>query len=290
MDLPDVTVIVPVLDNEGGLRECLKGLEAQTYPRDSVTIVVADNGSSPRLDAGRLGDPGVTIVHCERPGSYAARNEAAREARGSVLAFTDADCIPDADWLARGVEALRAGDGRYVIGGEVLFQDTGSRSGTALYQLAVGFGQQGNVERREFAATANLFCTNSQFQDVGPFDESLFSGGDREWCWRARRLGIMARFEPRAAVRTKPRVRLLDAVRQARRVAAGRAQLRGRENSDERALRRERTLAESIAWAWSIPRLSLLQRTRVLTAAAVIRVAAAADLIRLRLGGAPERR
>jgi glycosyltransferase involved in cell wall biosynthesis len=290
MDLPDVTVIVPVLDNEGGLRECLQGLQAQTYPRDSVTIVVADNGSSPPLDAGRLGLPGVAIVRCERPGSYAARNEGAREARGPVLAFTDADCIPDADWIARGVAALGAGDANSIVGGEVLFQETRSRSGTSLYQLASGFGQQRNIECRGFSATANLFCTEQQFRNIGPFDETLFSAGDREWCWRAQSRGIGVRFEPRCVVRTLPRVRLRDAIRQARRVAAGRAQLGARESSNSEGLRRERNLSESISWVWSIQSLSVRDRVRVLAAAAAIRIAAAAEGIRLRLGGPAERR
>jgi len=159
-----------------------------------------------------------------------------------------------------------------------------------LYQLAAGFGQRANVERREFAATANLFCTKSQFRDVGPFDEALFSGGDRDWCWRALRQGIRVRFEPRCVVHTEPRVRLRDAVRQARRVAAGRVRLSRRSSVESEGLRRDRTLWESIAWVWSIPHLTLRDRIRVLVAAGVIRAASAGEHIRLWLGGVAERR
>ena len=37
--------------NEGErLHNCLRSLKVQTYPADSVAIVVADNGSNPPLD------------------------------------------------------------------------------------------------------------------------------------------------------------------------------------------------------------------------------------------------
>jgi glycosyltransferase involved in cell wall biosynthesis len=290
VDRPDVTVIIPVLDNEAGLAECLRGLDAQTYPRGCVAIVVADNGSTPPLDAARLGASDVTIVRCDTPGSYAARNEAVLAAGGKILAFTDADCVPDTDWLEQGVMALQADGASHVVGGEVLFRETNSRSGTALYQLRAGFGQEANVRDRGFTVTANLFCTIEQFRSVGPFDESLYSGGDREWCWRARRVGIGVRFAPRCVVRTLPRVRLRDAVRQARRVAAGRAQLARYDALDPEGLRRDRTLGGSISWVWFLPDLSFLDRARVLTAAAMIRAASALERLRLRVGGIAEHR
>lgn len=290
MGRPDVTVIIPVLDNEAGLAECLRGLDAQSYPCDSVNVVVADNGSTPPLDAGRIEAANVTVVRCDRPGSYAARNEAVLAARGDILAFTDADCVPDSDWLEFGVSALLSGAGKHVVGGDVLFREANSRSGTALYQLAAGFGQAANIRTRGFTVTANLFCTTEQFRSVGPFDESVYSGGDREWCWRARARGVGVQYEPRSVIRTLPRVRLRDAVRQARRVAAGRAQLGRYDSFAPDGVRRERTLWESILWVGSISDLSFLDRARVLAAAATIRAASALEGVRLRLGGVAEHR
>jgi glycosyltransferase involved in cell wall biosynthesis len=42
-----------------------------------------------------------------RPGSYAARNTGIELARGDILAFTDADCLPAADWIEHGLAALQ---------------------------------------------------------------------------------------------------------------------------------------------------------------------------------------
>ena len=38
---------------------------------------------------------GVRHVKCAKQGSYTARNRGVAHAAGDILAFTDADCIPD---------------------------------------------------------------------------------------------------------------------------------------------------------------------------------------------------
>ena len=46
----------------------------------------------------------------ESQGAGAARNRGVEAARASALAFTDADCFPDPDWLVRGLKWLEEAD------------------------------------------------------------------------------------------------------------------------------------------------------------------------------------
>jgi glycosyltransferase involved in cell wall biosynthesis len=287
---PFVTVIVPVFNDKTSLLNCLAGLKEQIYPADRLEIIVVDNGSTSALGPPEYYPLTVRIVCCEKPGSYAARNAGARTAIGNIFAFTDADCIPDPEWLSKGVATLLAANGKSIIGGQVLFSQPTVRSGTALYQQAIGFQQAENIRHKGFTATANMFCTAEQFGAVGAFNEQLLSGGDREWCWRAARQGISVDFAPDTIVQTMPRIRLRDAVRQARRVSAGRAYLGNHDSSRPEALARYRTLIQSIMWIISMSHVSKWERIKILTAGATIRLSSDIESVKLRFGGAAERR
>ena len=188
--LPRVSVIVPVLNDPQGIRSCVTALLAQTYP-GPYEIVVADNGSTAQTrDAieglrAAAGDR-VRLVVEPRRSPYAARNRALAEARGPLLAFTDADCVPAATWLAHGVRALEAqGDG--VVGGRIVVTyRRGTPNPCEYWDSAVRLNQRVYVERSGFAATANLFAHAAVFARVGPFRAELLSGGDRELGLRLR--------------------------------------------------------------------------------------------------------
>lgn len=287
-----VSVVIPVFNDAAGVLRCLRGLAAQSYPASCIEVVVVDNGSTSRLSIDEEFPFGLSVIHCEERGSYAARNAGVIAASGSLLAFIDADCWPDADWLRSGIDALTAkGDSR-VVGGDVRFAMPDRPSAVALYQLATGFGQEGNVRDKGFSATANLFCTRRQFDSVGMFDTRLLSGGDREWCWRAGVLGLSIHYEARAVVHTLPRGTLRGAMRQARRVVAGRSMLRGLglTHVGEQALRKARPPLGSAIWILTRSGLRVRDRLRVLGVAVLIHAAAMIERVRLAVGAEPERR
>lgn len=200
-----ISVIIPVFNDLDGIARTLEAISRQSWPSDSLEVVVVDNGSDQPVSLPAEYSFRVQVIRCEKPGSYAGRNAGAAVAKGEVFAFTDADCVPCPYWLERGIASLTQGEGKWAVGGEVLFTPIETPSGVALYQMTTGFGQEGNVRNRGFAATANLFCTKAQFETVGPFDERLFSGGDLEWGWRATTHQIRINYHPSAIVYTDPR-------------------------------------------------------------------------------------
>ena len=115
---PRVSVVIPVRNRAPGLRQCLAALEGQSFPRAEFEIIVVDNGSTDDLEGARRLFPAVRWLQEVAPGSYAARNGGLRQAAGEIIAFTDADCVPDAGWLREGVAALTDGSAT-VVGGEV---------------------------------------------------------------------------------------------------------------------------------------------------------------------------
>ncbi len=225
---PFVSVVIPVYDDVESLRTCLDCLGRQTYPANRSEILVVDNGSGGDLETA-AGRPGISLVHCQEPGSYAARNRGVATAKGPVLAFTDADCQPREDWLASGVAALLRQPDVAVLGGhvELMHMQGAAMSAAALHQQVSAFQQQRYVELERYAATANLFTYKSVFEIVGPFDERLYSSGDLEWGQRAHARGVQLKYCPDAVIAHPARTTVRALLRKYRRTAGGHFAVRG---------------------------------------------------------------
>jgi len=220
--LPFVSVIVPVYNGAAFLPQCLAALEKQNYPAGNYEILVVFNNSNPRSVRANGARSAVRCLQERTPGSYAARNRGISEARGSVLAFTDVDCVPDPNWLKNGVQALTKNPGCGFVGGEIEIVPR-SRARFSLvehYQKSTYFLQRSYVYQSGYAATANMFTTREVIDRVGMFNWNLKSGGDKEWGGRASSLGFQGFYEPAALVRHGARS-LTALLRRARRIAGG---------------------------------------------------------------------
>lgn len=290
MRFEKVSVIIPVFNDQAGVEQCLRNIPLELFPQ--IEIIVVDNGSCPPISLGSFGGGRIRCIICEKPGSYSARNAGVKISTGDALVFIDADCWPERGWLSNGLAALLSGGGQKIIGGAVSFVMTEKKTAVALYQVITGFDQEDNISNKGFSVTANLFCTKDQFICVGPFSEDLFSGGDREWCWRAIKKGYSLGYAQEALVYTYPRVSLFAAVRQARRVAAGRKALkaRGLTHIGPQALAKKRGPVGAIFWILTYKKLSVLDRIRVLFVAILIRMFEGLEKIRLGFSSTVERR
>lgn len=106
-----VSVIVPVKNRRDLLRRTLDALDRQTH-RD-LEVIVVDDGSTDGADelaatttvAGRP----VRLLRNAGRGAVEARRHGVAASDAPVLAFTDSDCEPVDDWLARALVHVEAG-------------------------------------------------------------------------------------------------------------------------------------------------------------------------------------
>lgn len=226
---PAVTVIVPVYNGAAELRLLLPALAAQTYPAELTQVLVVDNASTDRPEEAFRDFPRFRLLREPTPGSYAARNRALQEATGEVLAFTDADCIPEPDWLEKGVAALRSTGASLVAGAIRVFPRPGRRaSWVERYEMLHAFPQERFAREDHFGATANVFTTRHVMDEVGPFDARLKSGGDRQWGQRVHAAGLAVVFSPDPVVRHPARRDLDEMAKKIRRVVGGIEDQRGK--------------------------------------------------------------
>ncbi len=197
MSTPVVSVIVPHFNQPAALAQCLESLMAQSIDPASFEVIVGNNGGIDDPAALlRLGD-NIRIVRETRRGAAHARNAALREARGAKIAFTDADCVTDAHWLAAGLSALDAAD--YVGGAiAVTVADPSAMTATEAFERVFAFRQRLYVEQKSFSATANLFVTRAAADKIGPFKPGVSE--DVDWGERAGALGLRSVFDAKAIV------------------------------------------------------------------------------------------
>jgi cellulose synthase/poly-beta-1,6-N-acetylglucosamine synthase-like glycosyltransferase len=101
------SVIVPAYHAVDVIGQCVEALLNQTIDRAMYEIIVVDDGSedeTPDIAAAAGAD---VVIRAAHGGSAAARNVGIASAKGDILLFTDADCVPSPDWIARMVEPFK---------------------------------------------------------------------------------------------------------------------------------------------------------------------------------------
>jgi glycosyltransferase involved in cell wall biosynthesis len=187
---PCVSIVIPVKNSACHLERLLKSLENLNYPKDCLEIIVVDNDSTDSTveTAQRFTDVRVYIE--KKASSYAARNKGIINSTHDFIAFLDADCVADSNWLKEIVEPLVKDKRVGFVGGinRPLSEDA------FLSKMERGQGGYRNIERKAYcgygyAITMNVIYRRKVFQSVGMFDDTVISGSDVDMSWRAQKDG-----------------------------------------------------------------------------------------------------
>ena len=197
---PQISVIIPHLNQHDFLRRCLLSLEQQSFDRDSVEIIVVDNGSK-QLPTDVCKSFGVRLEQEPEPGPGPARNTGVALSSAKILAFIDADCLAHENWLTTIAKTLCGEDCTQVIGGDVRIacEDPGTLTMLEAYESIYAYRQKDYIERQGFSGTGNLAMQRSVYDAVGPFG-GIEIAEDRDWGHRATRQGYAIEYIPQMIV------------------------------------------------------------------------------------------
>lgn len=222
LHVPEVSIIIPIYKQWEFLPSLLNALGTQDFSLQKYgEVLLIDNDTD--SDFLRPSLPSwIKLVPCHAPGSYAARNLGATLAKGKLLVFTDADCKPQSNWLSAMISAYKSqsGDNESILAGPVNIPLVDSASIWQKFDAVRGI-PQANFIKRGYAATANLAVPRTIFDNLSGFDPQRFSGGDADFCRRARKLGYFLRLVPDAVVDHPARANFQDLALKARRIKGG---------------------------------------------------------------------
>ena len=119
-----------------------------------------------------------------------------RASRAPVLAFCDADCRPEPEWLEQGLAALEETD---IAAGRIRFDVSDPRTMWTLLDMEAAKDHEREVLRGT-AETANLFLRRELYDRVGGFDDSIPEHGDFDFVQRCIAAGAALSYAPDAIV------------------------------------------------------------------------------------------
>ena len=195
------SVVVATFNRRDDLFRLLNSLKQQTTPADQFEIIVACDGSTDgtiemvRQFQALCGN--LRLLELSNRGPAAARNAAAREARGQYLAFTDDDCVAAPDWLAQILEAFRDTDTVAIQG-----RTTTDRAGRSPLTHEIEILR----DATKTVPTCNAAYVRSVFEAAGGFDENFpfAHDEDTDLAWRVEDFGKI-RYVPAVHINHPPR-------------------------------------------------------------------------------------
>jgi GT2 family glycosyltransferase len=195
-----VSVVVPTCGRADLLVRCLDALTAQTVRSADMEIIVVDDAAleaTRTVLAGwteRMAPRGLDIRYLPNHGPHgpaAARNRGWRAARAGIVAFTDDDTVPDADWLRNGLMAFdRDADALW------------GRITMPLPARPTDYERDASHLATAEFVTANCFCRKATLDALGGFDERfrLAWREDSDFHFRLLEQGARIRHVPEALV------------------------------------------------------------------------------------------
>ena len=209
MNVPDVSIVVPVYNTMPYLTRCLDSLVEQTIGLPRMQIVAVDDGSTDRsgaeLDRFAQRYPGVfTVIHQANSGGPAGPcNRALEAATGRYVFFVGADDHLGPEALQRLVTAADTYGSDVVLGRVVgvhsrhIYQDIFARTEPDLDLFDSPLPRS--------LANTKLFRRELLEQHAIRYPEDMPVGSDLpftlEACYRARRISVLADYDYYFAVR-----------------------------------------------------------------------------------------
>jgi glycosyltransferase involved in cell wall biosynthesis len=242
-----VSILLPVHNGEPWLRKQLEALERQkcSFPWEVIVIDNASTDESARTAKefeARL--PAFQLLHEDTPGKSSALNRGMAAANGRHFVFVDADDEAGEGYVQKMSESLEEFD---VVGGFI--DRTTLNPWHASRELASNEGMPIYYNFRPALPGCVLGMRAALCEQIGPYDVTLMSAEDIDYCWRACALGARFGRNLDAIMYTRSPPTALDAFKKARSYGRSHVWLYERYRSEGMQRRSLRNAASPLRWS-----------------------------------------
>lgn len=202
-EMPFVSIIIPVKNAEKFIFSCLNSLNNLNYPKDKYEVIISDSNSSDRTRE-MANSMGAKVIMAQGESVCAGRNSGFSSARGEIIAFSDADCVMDRDWISNAIKYFKD-EGIAGVGGVSLIPDDETPFGKACgFLFSIGIFTGGSTYGMNFNHVrevrhlpgCNCIYRRSALERVMPIDEKFIEGEDVIMTSRLKALGYRFLYTP----------------------------------------------------------------------------------------------
>lgn len=204
---PFVSIIIPVRNAGKIIGQCLKSLNNLNYPKDKYEIIISDSESTDDTQA-IIKKYGAILVSTPKRSVCAGRNEGFRVARGEIVAFSDADCVMDKNWIKNGIKYFENPVIGAVGGPNITPADDTAFAKAVGFVFDQAIFSAGSIHGRilnkikevKSIPGCNVIYKRGVLDKVMPMDESLLEAEDYVTNQKIRRLGYKLLYTPDTVV------------------------------------------------------------------------------------------
>jgi len=202
--LPKVSIIIPMRNEEKFIAKCLNNFCEQDYPADNFDIIVVDGLSNDRsveiVNTFQNKHGNIKLIKNYKIHTPAAFNLGIKASKADYVGIFSAHSIPSTTYISSAIQSMIKTNAD-CVGGPMIAKNNSITGEAIAYATSTSFGVGGSVfhysKKPQYARTVyqGLF-KRTLFNKIGYFDEDLVRNQDDEFSYRIEKNGGKIYFDP----------------------------------------------------------------------------------------------
>lgn len=194
MNVPLVSVVVPLYNYQKYITYCIKSILKQDY--DNFEIIIVDDCSNDNSYsmAKRFKASNIRVIRLKKNYGYSkAKNEGIIASKGELITILDADDMMTKKSISRRVKALLDNKVEFVHANAIAIYDDTSLGKAYSFKKLVMYNKENRAKKKPALLgfptayeihAQTVLVVRELYEKFGLYDERLRSSSDREMWWR----------------------------------------------------------------------------------------------------------